>query len=101
MAEFVKDTTDANEVKLAESKESLLARQQKDDIKAVMELEPGRRFMHRILAQTKVGETIYAADNRVYYNAGQRDLGHWLMAEIGTADYEKFQLMMREAKENP
>lgn len=41
--------------------------------------------------------SIMETNARIYYNAGQQDLGHYLMGEIASADPEAWLAMQQDA----
>ena len=84
----------------------LLLRQQErvehDDILWFMSHKQGRRLAWRILEKCGVHESVTGGVfdtglQRVYYNAGQQDLGHWLESELAMVDEDAFFTMAREA----
>jgi len=102
----VKDATDEGQQANAE----LLIRQQErvdlDDLRWLLQHRQGRRLAWRILNKCGVHASVtrYRQEgfldeerNRVYFNAGQQDLGHWLELALATANEEAFFTMQREA----
>jgi len=67
-----------------------------DDIKEVLSIKEGRRFIWRILSKCGAYRSIWEQNSKIHYNAGQQDLGHFIMAEITEADEELLFQMMRE-----
>ena len=65
-------------------------------IEYVMSNPLGRRFVWRILEQCKVFESIWSESNRLHYNSGKQDIGHWLMTELTN---DGFLNMIKESKE--
>ena len=67
------------------------------DLKAVLTETTGRRVLWRLLEHCSAFESIWAEGNRVHYNAGRQDIGHFLMAEIQEADPDALVRLMVEA----
>jgi len=95
MKPLVTDVSDKKQVKAAEQKERLGRDQELNDICSTPQ---GRRFMWRLLGHCRTFESIWKNSAEIHYNAGQQDLGHFLMSEIVEADQEIYFQMMRENK---
>lgn len=93
---FVTDASNEKDVADAKEKERLARLTERDDILKVMSTESGRRFVARVLDHCRVGHTIWAEGEKIYRNAGARDVGHWLWAEVSEADIELYFKMIRE-----
>lgn len=94
---YVANIADEKTVKRAERKEKDLRLQQLNDIRTVLNNASGRRFVWRLLEKCKVFGSVYSKDqSMVYFNAGQQDLGHFLMAEITEADQHLLIKMMKD-----
>lgn len=79
------------------TKEALIE-QRKDDIKELLHMPAGRRFLHRILSECKVYSSTFTGNATTYYLEGKRDIGLWLMNEMALLDDEetiRFELIMR------
>ena len=70
-----------------------------NDLKIVLDTKEGRRIFWMMLARCKTFGSIMETNARVYYNAGQQDIGHFLLAQITKADDNLFLQMMRESKQ--
>ena len=96
---LVRNAADNAQVQAAGSK----AKQQRDqelaDIKAVLAIPGGRRFLWRLLKKCKVFETIWHPSALIHYNSGQQDIGHYVQGEIVDASEEAYLQMMQEAKQ--
>ena len=68
------------------------------DMKKVLSTVEGRRVLWRFLVQCRTFSSIMTGNSMTYYNSGQQDLGHYLMAEIGESDEDALFLMMKEIK---
>lgn len=96
---FVTDAADKRQIKNAEQREKLLRDQELSDLAMVASTIQGRRFLWRLIERCKVFETIWENSARIHYNAGQQDLGHFLMSEIVNTKQEIFFQMMKENKQ--
>ena len=90
------EVTDEKALFEAKEKDRLRRLTEIDDIYKVMSTESGRRFIARVLEHCCVGHTIWAEGDKIYRNAGARDVGHWLWAEVSEADIELYFKMIRE-----
>ena len=98
----VQNAADSKQVKAARKTEKQLRDEEKGDLKKMLSLPEGRRLLWRLLEQCHVYGSIMETSARIYYNAGQQDLGHWLLDEIMEADtaaYVQMQLEARARKE--
>ena len=67
-----------------------------EDLRAVLNTPQGRSVLWRILSKCKTFNTIWHASSLIHYNAGQQDIGHWLMAEISETGEESLMVLMKE-----
>lgn len=94
---LVRSASDPAQVQRAKDTETFRKEQQAADLNALLATDFGRRYLWRILDRTQVFASIFVTSSEIYYKAGQQDIGHWLMKEIGLANPEAFLLMQREA----
>ena len=98
---LVKNASDPRQVAEATESEDRRRMREVDDLKLLLSLVEGRRVLMRFLGRCGVHHSIMETNARIYYNAGQQDLGHWLLAEIGEADPKAYlQMMAEQAKMN-
>lgn len=69
------------------------------DVSALMEMPEFRRLAARLVTKCGVMRSIMEMSSRIYYNAGQQDLGHWFSAELESANQEAYFTMLREEKQ--
>lgn len=93
---LVTDAADKKQIKSAEQKEKIMRDRELSDIAMVASTIEGRRFLWRVLEKCRVFETIWENSARIHYNAGQQDLGHFVMAEIVETKKEILFQMMTE-----
>lgn len=96
---FVKNAADQGQVKSAASKVKLSRDRELSDVAIVMSTPQGRRFMWRLLSHCKTYGSVWEPSAKIHYNAGQQDVGHFLMAEIVEANEDAYVTMAKEAKE--
>lgn len=71
-----------------------------NDIRAVMNMESGRRFMSKLLGKARIFESTYAGStNDTMFAEGGRNLGLFILSEIDEACPERTIEMMRETYE--
>ena len=99
---MTEEERDPNEPKTrsAKAKEALLKRRETDDLRAIIATESGRRFLMRMLDETKVmglgytGEALSGA-----FNDGMRSVGLFMLDLFEEADFDNVQLARRERYE--
>lgn len=69
-----------------------------EELKQLLAQKSFRSFMWRLMEHTKTFQTIWEQSARIHYNAGQQDVGHFLMGEVCAASEEALFQMMRENK---
>lgn len=92
---IITNVADPDQIKNAKKKEKFARENELEDIKATLALPQAQRFVWRILERCKTFESIYEQSARIHYNAGQQDLGHFLMSEIISADEQLLFAMMK------
>lgn len=70
---------DRQDVRLARQKEL-------NDIRAVLSLPEGKRFILRILNHCGVAHTVWTPSAAIHRNAGSQDVGHFIVEEVLEAD---------------
>ena len=97
---LVRNAADATQVQAARKKEHHVRTQELLDMRELLKTLAGRRFLWRLLSRCRVLESIWEGSARIHYNAGQQDIGHFIMGEITEADAGAFIMMMQENKQN-
>ena len=95
---LVKNAADHKQVKEATKKEKSKRHCELKDLALVLREPYGRRVLWRLLSKCQTFGSIWEPSAKIHYNAGQQDLGHFIMAEIEEADQDALFLMMKEAK---
>lgn len=100
------DPTDPDAV--ASEERLAAAKQQREltDLRAVLALPEGRRWLWRVLEQTAAFRASYDPESpiRMAFAEGRRSTGLWLLAEISQADHTAIANLMTEtwtATQNP
>lgn len=96
---LVQNAADARQVKIAGRAEAREREDELNDWRAVLGTESGRRLLWRILVQCRVfGSVFDPSAEKMAFNAGRQDVGHFVMGEISEADEQKLLLMMQESQ---
>jgi hypothetical protein len=97
---LVGNAADQEQVQVAEEKVQNRRERELNDLRSVLALPSGRRFLWRLMGHCKTFGSIWEQSARIHYNSGQQDIGHYVMAEITEAGEEFLFQMMKENKEN-
>lgn len=92
-----RNAADEKQVRKAQTEQELERRGELNDLRVLLDIPEGRRFLWRVLGKCRVFESIWESSARIHFNSGQQDLGHWCMAEIAEANVEGLFQMMRES----
>lgn len=92
----VRNAENRQQLRDARKRERQILDQQQSDLRAVMQLEAGRRVISRILGQGHLLEHFWSPNSEVHYKLGERGLALWLYDEIMFADPELMFTLMRE-----
>lgn len=93
----VRNASDKKQIKEAERKVKDRRKVELEDLKIVLSTGQGRRVLWRLMSKCRPFESIWESSARIHYNAGQQDLGHFIMGEISLADENALFSMMKEA----
>ena len=93
---LVQNATSRKQLKDAKSTEKINRDNEINDLLSVLQTIQGRRVVWRILSKCKTFETIWHASAAIHYNAGQQDIGHWLLNEISASGPEPLMRLMKE-----
>lgn len=99
MKSFVKNATDAEQVKDAKEKVKFSRDQEKEDIKAVLSTVSGRRFVWRYMGLCGLHKISYlgqGCETHTLFLEGMRNVGLALEADIMDACPDKFVMMLTE-----
>ena len=96
---LVKNTSSEKQVKDAARKEKLREIEEKDDLKKIMSLPEGKRFLWRMLSHCGVfRSSVEHSGSMTYFNEGRRDVGLYLINELHAADSMALSKLMQEHK---
>lgn len=74
--------------------------QREADLHWLMDNAAGRRFVWRMLGETGLYQTSFAADPVVMgFNEGRRDVGRRLLSDVTTHEPDKYLTMIQEAQQ--
>ncbi len=93
---FVKNAADKNQVKGAGRKERDLRRQQVNDLRVILKLPEGQRFLWRVihdLCHVDKPSAIQNSGSMTYLTEGERAVGLIVKAEVFEADLATYQKM--------
>jgi hypothetical protein len=74
------------------------ADQELEDVRKILDTEHGRRFLWKYMAECGIFQSIMRTDQWIYFLEGKRSVGLKMLAEVMTADKEKYLLMANEAE---
>lgn len=97
---MVKNAADSQQVNKAKRKIGNSRKDELKDIRAILKTHEGKRFVWRMLEKCKTFSSVWESSAKIHYNAGQQDIGHFLMAEIVNADENLLFEMMKENTKN-
>lgn len=95
---LVRNAADPEQVRKGRETERHRRDRELRELRALLDTYEGRSVLWRFMAQCGVFKSIMEASARIYYNAGQQDVGHWLLAEIAEAEPNAYAVMMDEAR---
>lgn len=93
---LVANASDENQVKNAENKILNGRQRELEDIRLMLELPSGRRFIWRQLEVCGIYKTSMTGNSSTFYNEGMRAVGLALLADIMEAAPESYLQMMKE-----
>lgn len=94
---LVANAADREQVREAGNKERRARMREMDDVKAILDLPQGRRFMWRLLEHCSVHASVFAGnDAMTNHLSGKQDVGHFVLGEIVEARPQAYVDMMLE-----
>lgn len=93
---LVKNASDRKQVATARETEKMRLERDQSDLVELMKLPAFRRFSWRFLTRCGTYESIFETSAKIYYNAGQQDVGHWWLAQLAQASPDGYRLMQEE-----
>lgn len=95
---MIQNVADEGQVKEAKRKATDAEKRALEDVRFLLDLPEGRRFIWRLLEKAGVFRTIFETSSKIYYNAGQQDFGHFILGEVLKANPEAYLQMMKESQ---
>lgn len=94
------DTSDEKEVRNSTDKQRRRRDRELNDVRAVLLIKEGRRFLWRYLSACGVfQESYHPSGQQMAFNEGKRNIGLKLLADIMKAKPEAYHLMQKEEGE--
>ena len=91
--------SDETEIKKNREKNNRVDEKYNDDVKNLLNMPSGRRFIWMQLVRCGIyEESAVSSGSWTYYNEGKRAIGLQILADIMKADDEKYLVMIRENK---
>ncbi len=98
---LVGNAADAGQVKAARKVERRERQEQLDDLRNALAHGHSRRVLWRIISHCRVFESIIGSSSEMTsYNAGQQDIGHYIVAELEEANPRAILQMMEENQQS-
>lgn len=95
---LVKNASDTEQVKTASVKESIGRDQELNDLREILALDGGRRFVWRLLCRASVFKSVLNENPILMgHSSGAQDFGHFITDEVIQASPDRFMQMMKEA----
>lgn len=96
---YVRNASDPQQVKGAKETEKRRLDREREELRVVLGTVEGRRVLWRLLEYCGPYQSVLddGGGRRIYYNAGQQDVGHYLMGLIGKADAGAYLTMQQDA----
>jgi hypothetical protein len=96
---LVNNAADHKQVQRATSKQKTRRDQELSDLRVILATTCGRRFVWSLLSKCGLYESGWDPSAKIHFNAGRRQVGLELMADIASADEHAFLVMMTEAQQ--
>lgn len=96
---LVNNAADPKQVSEAGKATEIKREDELNDVRTALAVPAVRRYMRRVLGRCKTFESVWAQSALIHYNAGQQDIGHWIMAEITEASPKLMLELMQENME--
>lgn len=94
----VKNAADEVQVKEAREREKLGRDKDLNDLRWVMSMPQGRRFLHKLLHNCGIYQSSFTGSSETFFLEGQRNVGLKLLADITAADAKLYFQMLEEGQ---
>lgn len=95
---LVGNADDPAQVETGRRRETQQRNRELDDVRVMLSLAEGRRFLWRLMGQCKLFDTPISHDARTTdHNIGKGEIGRFLLSEVRESAPEGFLLMQQEA----
>lgn len=96
---LVKNAANASQVNDADYKKRSAREKELDDVRVILNLKEGRRFVWRYLSECGVFQTSFTGQsNQTFFNEGSRNVGLKLLADVNEANPESYVTMVNEGQ---
>jgi hypothetical protein len=96
---LVKNAASSEQVKKAGEKEESRADQELQDLRLLLSIAEGRRFIWRLMVHCNVFSSVFGdSDRDTNRKVGKQDVGHFLLMEVDKARPEALLEMMTDSK---
>lgn len=72
---------------------------EKEETKILLSTIEGRRFIWMLMGRCRVFSSVAHPIDKIQYNAGMQDIGHYLQARVIDSDPDLYLKMIHESKE--
>lgn len=79
-------------------REKELRERELKDLRAILDMPEGRRFVWRLLEHCKVFQSIWHPSALIHFNEGARNVGLFVLNDIEEANPDALLVMRREAR---
>lgn len=93
---LVTDAANQRQVEKAQKRAEYNEKRKIEDMQKLLALPEFRRYIWDVLGFCRISESIFETSARIYYNAGQQDVGHKIQGDIITARPEAYIQMMED-----
>lgn len=96
---MAQNVADPEQVKEAERRERRSIDRESRDFRAIMETQPGRRFIARLLDYCGFQRSSFTGNSATFFNEGKREVALKLWADINRICPDLYMQMLDDAKE--
>lgn len=93
---LVTNASNPRQIEKAQKRAAYNEQQRKEDMQKILATAEGRRYLWSLLGRCRVNESVMETSAKIYYNSGQQDIGHSILADIVTARPEAYIQMMED-----
>lgn len=91
-----RSASNVDQVKRAEQEEKRTREQHLADVREIVQLPAGRRYLWRLMAQAGINRNPFTGSSSTFFNCGMQAIGTNVLNDILEADPEQYIAMIRE-----